>query len=208
MASSDRVERKLIAKLLEESAQRRRETAISLQDRIAGVEYSLPETPDELAQEIRLRLLRAVDEGRITSAREEIWGIKTSAGEENRTLIIGGEKDFKRDKSRKHFAVDGGAWFDFAITVQETERGLMLYAYNFEIRFGSKESPAFVRFDLNSPVHDNAAVGFRSHLHAGTDDWSVPTAILTPIELIDLFTHGIFERRRRGRTKGKAKPQE
>ncbi|HEX2691333.1 MAG TPA: hypothetical protein VHN14_32190 [Kofleriaceae bacterium] len=156
---------------------------------------------EELVQDIRVCLLRAVDDGRITSPRNEIWAIKATPGESKRILITGGEKDYRRDKSRKHFAVEGGAWFDFAITVEMSDAGLSLYSYNFEIRFGAKLSPAFLRFDLNSPVHDNAALGFRSHLHPGTDDWSVPAAILTPIELIDLFTYGIFERRRRGRTK-------
>jgi len=205
MASSNRSKRKSLAQLLEEFKQQRREVAVGLQDRIAGLAYALPETPDDLVEEIRLRLLRAQGEGRITSAREEIWGIKATPGAYKRTLITGGEKDFDRDKSRKHFAIDGGAWFDFAITVESTEAGLRLYSYNFEIRFGAKESPAFVRFDLNSPVHDNATLGFRSHLHPGTDDWSVPMAVLTPVELIDLFTYGIYERRRRPRTKGKAK---
>lgn len=205
MTSSDRSKRKSLAQLLEKGQKQRHEVAVALQDRIAGLDYRLPETPDDLVQEIRLRLLRAVDEGRITSAREVIWGIKATPGAHKRTMITGGEKDFDRDKSRKHFAVDEGAWFDFTITVEATDTGLRLYSYNFEIRFGERESPAFVRFDLNSPVHDNAALGFRSHLHPGTDDWSVPTAVLTPIELIDLFTYGIYERRRRPRTKGKPK---
>jgi hypothetical protein len=205
MASSDRSKRKLLVHVLEEFKQQRREVAVSLQDRIAGLAYRLPDTPDDLVQEIRLRLLRAEHEGRITSAREDIWSIKATPGALRRTLITGGEKDFDRDKSRKHFALDGGAWFDFAITVEATDVGLRLYSYNFEIRFGAKESPAFVRFDLNSPVHDNAALGFRSHLHPGTDDWSIPGPVLTPIEVIDLFTYGIYERRRRPRTKGKAK---
>ena len=205
MVSSDRAERRLLSRLADAFQERRREVAVGLQERIASLTYHLPETAEELAQAIRLRLLQAEAEGRITSAREEIWAIRATPGAHKRTLITGGEKDFNRDKSRRHFAVEGGAWFDFVITVDQADEGLILYSYNFEIRFGAKESPAFVRFDLNSPVHDNAALGFRSHLHPGTDDWSVPTAVLTPIELIDLFTHGITERKRRPRTKGKAK---
>ena len=205
MASSDRVERRLLSQRADAFKERRREVAVGLQNRIAGLTYHLPKTAEDLAQEIRLRLLQAEAEGRITSAREEIWAVKATPGALGRTLITGGEKDFNRDKSRRHFAVDGGAWFDFTITVEEADKDLILYAYNFEIRFGAKESPAFVRFDLNSPGHGNAALGFRSHLHPGTDDWSVPTAVLTPIELIDLFTHGITDRKRRTRTKGKEK---
>src|SRR4051812_6536018 len=106
MASSNRSKRKSLAQLLEEFKQQRREVAVGLQDRIAGLAYALPETPDDLVEEIRLRLLRAQGEGRITSAREEIWDIKATPGAYKRTLITGGEKDFDRDKSRKHFAID------------------------------------------------------------------------------------------------------
>ena len=203
--SSERADRRLRSQREVTFEQQRRTVALELQQRIAGLSYRLPGTAEALAQEIRLRLLQAEAEGRITSPREEIWAIKATRGAQGKTLITGGEKDFKRDRSTRHFAVAGGAWFDFAITVDEVEGGLSLYSYNFEVRFGAKESPAFVRFDLNSPLHDNAVLGFRSHLHPGTDDWSVPTAILTPVELIDLFTHGITERTRRPRSKGKAK---
>jgi len=54
--------------------------------------------------------------------------------------------------------------------------------------------PSFIRFDLNPPGHPNEEHGVRSHLHPGTDDYSVPSAVFDPIEILDLFLFGMVPR--------------
>jgi hypothetical protein len=34
--------------------------------------------------------------------------------------VMGGEKNFRRDKNIAHFKLHNGCWFDFAITINET----------------------------------------------------------------------------------------
>jgi hypothetical protein len=52
-------------------------------------------------------------------------------------------------------------------------------------------SPSFVRFDLNKPGHDNAVVGERCHMHVGSDRYSAPAPLMTPLDILDLFIHGL-----------------
>jgi len=102
------------------------------------------------------------------------------------------------DPARPHFTRYDGAWFDFHITVRETrDRPLELVAYGFELRFPSDvgaHGPAWIRFDLNPPGHDNDLRGVRAHLHPSSDDWSLPSPILSPKEMLCLFVVGISAR--------------
>jgi hypothetical protein len=106
---------------------------------------------------------------------------------------VGGVKNFARDPGLPHFTRIDGAWFDFAVTVRR-QRGapLLLLAYDFEIRMPDELSPpTFVRFDLNRPEHPNEYRGSRSHVHPGSDDFSVPFPLLSPAELLDVILHRV-----------------
>ena len=85
--------------------------------------------------------------------------------------------------------------------VARTSRGpLQLLAYDFELRFPEAQVPGWIRIDLNLPGHDNEEDGLRSHLHPGNDDLQAPAPLLSPLELLDLFLHGL-----RGRGKPRRK---
>lgn len=46
-------------------------------------------------------------------------------------------------------------------------------------------------FDLNMPGHQNSDKGMRCHLHPGHDDLQAPSALMTPVELLELFVYGL-----------------
>jgi hypothetical protein len=173
--------------------QQRRLRAISLQTRICGLAPPSAASPDELFAELRKSLRNAFDEGRLTTKPHEIFKmLKKSPTARGETEIVGGEKNFHRTPNKAHFTRADGAWFDFAIAVVRASAGeTVTLAYDFEIRFPEHVGPAFVRFDLNQPGHDNETVGLRSHLHPGSDDLSVPSPLMSPLEILDVFLYGL-----------------
>lgn len=65
-----------------------------------------------------------------------------------------------------------------------------LIAYDFEIRFEQGNGqPRFVRFDLNFLGHANQERGIRSHIHPGTDDFSAPSPLMSPLEVLHILLH-------------------
>jgi hypothetical protein len=151
--------------------------------------------------DLKRLLVLASDNKILTNGKFDILGgVKTSSAPENiakggAVSIIGGEKNFARDPAKRHFSRQDGAWFDFVLTIRDSGKGVVLIAYNFEIRFPeSWGSPSFIRFDLNPPDHPNEEHGVRSHVHPGTDDYSIPSAVLDPTEILDLFLFGLVPR--------------
>ncbi|MFM6288078.1 MAG: hypothetical protein ACKPES_01895, partial [Dolichospermum sp.] len=45
--------------------------------------------------------------------------------------IMGGEKNFNRDKRIPHFQLNNGCWFDFAITIDETAKPAQIIGFDF-----------------------------------------------------------------------------
>jgi hypothetical protein len=171
--------------------QEREKRARALQARICSL---VPPSTEDLFSELRKSLRDAFDEGRLTTKPHEIFKLlKKSSISKGEMEIVGGEKNFHRSLNKAHFMRADGAWFDFAITVACTSDGksLALVAYDFEIRFPEHVSPAFIRFDLNPPGHDNETAGLRSHLHPGSDDLSVPSPLMSPLEILDVFLRGL-----------------
>lgn len=117
-------------------------------------------------------------------------------------MILGGEKDFRRDPGRARIVRDDGAWIHFTVRVrQEDRKTLKLIAYDFEIVFpppqdsaGLPVTPFFLRTDLNPPDHPNAAREVRSHLHPNNDDLQWPAPVMTPREILDLMLQGLRPR--------------
>jgi hypothetical protein len=109
-----------------------------------------------------------------------------------RYVLLGGGRpkstNFDRDLEVPHFRRIDGAWFEFRLILEELAREvpLTILSYGFEIRFPGK-TPPWVRFDFNLPGHDNVDEGLRAHFHPGTEDWSVPSPVLTPQEALDLM---------------------
>lgn len=161
----------------------------------------LPGSADELHRALRARLIAASNAGELTNPLQEIFPAITLLGPDKRLhdaaraagvsgvikCIFGGDKNFARDPALKHFSRPDGAWFDFSVIVSESTEGLELVAYTFEIRLPPGHGVPFVRFDLNLPGHANESREMRSHIHPGTDALQIPSAILAPVELLELF---------------------
>ena len=180
-------------------------------------EPALPGSAKALHRELRVMLVKASNKGIITTSPGEIerhvniLGPPPSVMRQLERLdlhrgafsIFGGEKNQGRLEILPHFKRNDGAWFDFSITVRETEGSLRLLAYDFEIRLAPGMGAPFLRFDLNLPDHRNQARDLRCHLHPGSDDLLVPAPLMSPAELLGLFLDGVrlsTERRPRAPT--------
>lgn len=109
------------------------------------------------------------------------------------SVAYGRGVNFDRDPTWPHLTrKEDQAWFDFQLSVKETNQGLDILAYDFELRFKDKAPMEFVRLDLNHPNHHNTDEGLRSHMHLASDDdgFVVPSVILDPFELLDVMLHG------------------
>lgn len=166
---------------------------------------ALPRSAKELTRELRALLIKASNERKLlTSPREinarvvlldepppQVLGELSKQGlERGAFCIVGGVKNQNRDVGLAHFKRNDGAWFDFSMTVRETEQNLEVLAYDFELRFAPGMGAPFLRFDLNLPGHHNQARDLRCHLHPGSDDLLVPAPLLTPSEMLTLFVDG------------------
>lgn len=158
----------------------------AIQDYADARKLELPRQAKLLCRELRNMLSAASDAGTLRTSHNDVYRLvrvlpepppgvaeqlrsRSIAG--NAYCIVGGEKNQDRQHAIAHLKRSDGAWFDFTITVREHARELELLAYNFEIRFTSAMGAPFLRFDLNLPGHENE---LRSHLHAGSDDVSMP----------------------------------
>src|SRR5262249_35045064 len=153
----------------------------------------------DLWRAMRTYLINASDEGFIEESQDVIHrAFKWTRDHSQRipgathSVAYGLGPNFKRDPTWPHLTrKHDGAWFDFQVSVRETNQGLDILAYDFELRFRKTPlGPApleFIRLDMNHPDHDNEDEGLRSHLHLSSDDdgFVVPSAILDPFELLD-----------------------
>ncbi|MEE3716479.1 hypothetical protein V2H45_06960 [Tumidithrix elongata RA019] len=105
--------------------------------------------------------------------------------------IMGGDKNFHRDRNIPHFKRHDGCWFDFAITIDETKSPAQIIGFDFEIRFPESCSASFLRFDLNLPGHDNEERQMRFHAHPSSDDIMIHSPPMTPLEILHLFLYGL-----------------
>jgi hypothetical protein len=166
----------------------------------------LPKTARDLRKELRAVLIKASNDRTIRTTPEQILGSHLAlldppqrvdkalleAGiRDGAKCIFGGEKNQDREIALAHFMRDDQAWFDFSITVRQTQEGLELLAYDFEIRAVPNVAAPFLRFDLNLPAHRNEQRELRCHLHPGSDDVLVPAPLLGPMELLHLFLDGL-----------------
>lgn len=172
----------------------RRGRRIALQHRIMTAGASLLEGPNDLFRTVRTYLIRACDDGALRTKPGDIYRLLKLAaspfGDRDQKAILGGEKDLKRRGGLPCFVRHDGATFDFVITVtRRSGEPMVLFAYDFELRFPSGLEPRFVRFDLNEAGHENEQQGLRCHMHPGHDDLQVPAPLLHPIELLDLLIY-------------------
>jgi hypothetical protein len=171
-----------------------------VQDRQKDCLPVLPERAGDLWKEIRGLLVDWSNRGLLRDPAMDIYRLvkPSPASDGVAALTICEPINFRRDPAQPHFTRYDGAWFDFHVTVREVRnRPLELIAYGFELRFphvAGAHGPAWIRFDLNPSGHDNDLRGVRAHLHPSSDDWSLPSPVLSPTEMLYLFVVGITAR--------------
>ncbi|MDJ0733048.1 MAG: hypothetical protein QNJ47_03015 [Nostocaceae cyanobacterium] len=106
--------------------------------------------------------------------------------------LMGGELNFKRRKELAHFERFDGAWFDFGILIDETDKPAKIIGFHFEIRFLEDNPIKFLRFDLNLPEHNNQDKGKRFHIHPGCDDFMIHSPPMSPLEILHLFLYDLY----------------
>lgn len=189
----------------------------NIQAYVVARKLELPPQAKLLCRDLRNMLVAASDAGLLRTSHNEIYRLVRVLREPppvvaeqlrelsvvgNAYCVVGGEKNQDREHVVAHLKRNDDAWFDFTITVRERARELELLAYNFEIRFPSGMGTPFLRFDYNLPGHENE---LRSHLHAGSEDVYMPAPLMSPTELITLFTEHL--RRPANREKWRAPTQ-
>lgn len=120
--------------------------------------------------------------------------------------IAGGPKDFTRLQAgiepSTRLVREDSAVIHFSLTLKERpEQPVELVAYNFEIYFPSREPLEFIRFDLNFHGTDNDDLGLRCHMHPNHEDIQIPSAILTPDEILYFLLYRCRPRRDAARTR-------
>jgi hypothetical protein len=119
---------------------------------------------------------------------------KTKTNKDGHDEIMGGAKNIRRLKELPHFERLDGAWFDFAITLNTTDKLTEVIAFNFEIRFPNNDPLKYLRFDLNPPKHHNEDIGMRFHVHPAHRDIKFHAAPMSPLEILHLFIYGLNRR--------------
>jgi hypothetical protein len=157
-------------------------------------------TSQNLFIEIRRYLSRASDQRLLTDSLQDIRrklvisNPDPSIPGSTHSIGIDGPRNFRRDPALPHFArYFDKARIDFQISTREHGGSVEILAYAFELILPAGAPLQFVRFDLNHDKHPNATLGLRSHIHLSTDDdgYSVPSAMLSPFEVFDIFLHRI-----------------
>jgi hypothetical protein len=174
---------------------------LALQEHGETRKFELPSTAKQLHAELRKILIDAHNQTKIRTSPADILKflklgpppptlLSTPAvrGDvRNVYCINGGEKNFDRSDQRNHFRRKDGAWFDFQMTVRESQDALEILAIDFEIRLPPGFGLPFVRFDCNLPGHTNESKALRSHVHPGHDDLQLPAPFMSPLEVLHLF---------------------
>jgi hypothetical protein len=152
-----------------------------------------------LLNQLRKILTDACDANVLLSNQSEIYKYlkiieKAKTNKDGHDEIMGGAKNIKRSKDFPHFERLDGVWFDFAITLNTTDKLTDVIAFNFEIRFPNNDPLEYLRFDLNPPKHHNEDIGMRFHVHPAHRDIKFHAAPMSPIEILHLFIYGLNRR--------------
>jgi hypothetical protein len=153
-----------------------------------------------LRAEVFKLLTQASSEKLLKTKPHELYGLvkltpQPQQGDNVSAVMVGDtqSKNFKRDPNKPHISRHDGAWFDFSILVDETSKPAQIIGFDFELRFPVGSPASCIRYDLNTPGHDNQRKGFRFHVHPGSDDdeFMIHSGPLTPIEILQQFLYGL-----------------
>jgi hypothetical protein len=144
------------------------------------------------------QLLNAASDDRtLTTTQAQLRGLlkltpQPKQGKNVIAVMVGaGTKNFRRDPAQPHIRRHDGAWFDFSILVDETQKPAAIIGFDFEMRFPEDFPTIFLRYDLNTPGHNNQDDGLRFHIHPGSDDLMIHSGPISPIEILQQFLYGL-----------------
>jgi hypothetical protein len=169
-----------------------------IQDRQAE---AVPDRTVKSAKILRAQIFKllngAGDDGMLATTQADLQRLlkltpQPKQGKSVMAVMVGpATKNFKRDLAEPHIRRRDGAWFDFSVLVDETQKPAEIIGFDFELRFPEGFPTAFLRYDLNTPGHNNQDDGLRFHIHPGSDDLIIHSAPLTPIEILQQFLYGL-----------------
>jgi hypothetical protein len=169
-----------------------------IQDRQA---QAVPNRTVKSAKILRAQIFKllngAGDDGMLATTQSDLQRLlkltpQPKQGKSVMAVMVGpATKNFKRDLAEPHIRRCDGAWFDFSILVDETQKPAEIIGFDFELRFPDGFPTAFLRYDLNTPGHNNQDDGLRFHIHPGSDDLMIHSGPLTPIEILQQFLYGL-----------------
>jgi hypothetical protein len=162
---------------------------------------ALPELTTKSASFLRAEVFKCINTARdnkiLAITQANLYGLiktptKPEYGQKVTAIMVGNAtKNFGRDPEQPHIRRKDGAWFDFSILVDQTKQPSEIIGFDFEIRFPENCSVAFLRYDMNTPGHQNETMGLRFHIHPGSDDLMIHSGPLTPIEILQQFLYGL-----------------
>ena len=85
----------------------------------------------------------------------------------------------------QHFHFDSGARLSFGLSLREVEGKSQVISFRYHYVFPEKQSPKYLRFDLNKAPHADPLAEPRCHSHPGIDDVRIPFSVHNPIEILD-----------------------
>lgn len=166
----------------------------------------LPVSPDALYHQMGNLLDDACSDGLLLGGSTKVWQTLKIHSRDPARFVISlvasdGPRNQGMSKDFPHFERLDGSWFDFALTAFADKKApIELISYTFEIRLDTTQwekqppkerTPSYIRFDLNPADHANAERGHRCHVHVGSEDFSMPAPWMSPLEILDLFIHGL-----------------
>jgi hypothetical protein len=133
---------------------------------------------------ITLRVYLEKQNDRI-GAKNDIYGILKRAEDPSGLALFNLGPQIDKCDTQEHFHFPSGARLSFGITVRARANCCSLVSYRFHHHMPEGSSPAFLRFDLNSKLHQDPLIEPKCHLHPGRDDVRIPMPALTPSEVLD-----------------------
>jgi hypothetical protein len=175
-----------------ETAARQRLEA--LEARVGQPTVPLPPTSWQLRDQMRQTLENAHAEGLLEQAVHQIKVLYKCIEPDPRgfMMITGGARAETWDADCQ-FARDDDARFNFTVIARYAKTAAPeLIAYHFNLAFPGTHAPAFVRFDCNeahfADASRNAALSpLRCHTHPGHGQMTVPSPVLSPVEVLDII---------------------
>lgn len=167
---------------------------LALEERIGQLAVPMPPKFWQLRDEMRQTLENAHTEGLLMQAAHQIRPLYKVIDPDSRGIgLIAGGTRAESWKAGDQFERNDGARFNFAVVARYSggaDRELI--AYHFNLAFQDGHAPSFVRFDCNEAAFADAPRNparspLRCHSHPGHAGMTVPSPVLSPIEILDIL---------------------